>query len=420
MLLLSSTASGEDWPRWRGPHGNGTWQAPPLPEHWPDEGLPVVWRHNLGGGYAGIAMAGGRVYTLDRRKEPVETEGIVCFSADDGTLLWQHRYPVQYGDLAYGNGPRSTPTIQEGRVYTLGAVGHLFCLDAASGKVLWSRNLVEQAAARIPEWGLAASPVIYKDLVIIHAGCQPSGSLMAFDRTSGDEVWRASGDPAGYATPVVATHNGQDVLIAWTPEHVHGMSPRTGEIHWSVPYKVTYGVSIATPIVVGDIVLVSGYWEGSRAIRLGSSLDKAELIWEENRNLRGLMSQPLERDGYGYLLDKQHGLTCFELASGKKLWDDDNQMTPRGRNPQANLVWIGHGDRAIILNAEGELILARLMPDGYDEQSRTKIIGPTWAHPAFTGDRIWARDDKEIVCLRLPTSEAPAEAAGLPNDGAER
>jgi outer membrane protein assembly factor BamB len=150
------------------------------------------------------------------------------------------------------------------------------------------------------------------------------------------------------------------------------------------------------------MVFVSGYWEGSKAIRLGERPEQAELIWEDNRYLRGIMSPPIERDGLVYSLDKQHGLTCFELATGKKLWDDGNRLTPRGRNPQANLVWLGDSDRVVALNSEGELILARLTRDGYQEQSRTKIIGPTWAHPAFAGDRVYARNDQELVAIELP------------------
>jgi outer membrane protein assembly factor BamB len=395
----------EDWPRWRGPRGDGTWQGPELPERWPDDGLPQIWRRDLEAGYAGIAVVGNRVYTLDRKKEPAETEGVVCLDLKDGTFVWQHRYAVRYGDLAYGNGPRSTPTIHEGRVYTLGTVGHLYCLEAATGKTVWSKDLVQEFGARIPEWGLAASPLIYRDLVIVHCGASPEGCLMAFNRQSGAEIWRASGDPAGYCTPILIEQDGRELLVAWTPENVVGVTPRNGEIAWSIPYKVTYGVSIATPIYAEGLVFVSGYWEGSKAIQLDPTLRRAELAWEDNRNFRGLMSQPLYRDGYVYLLEKQHGLTCFELKSGKKLWDDGNRLTPRSRNPQANLVWLGDTSRVIALNAEGELILASLSPEGYDEQSRTRILGPTWAHPAFAGRRVVARDDKEIVCVELPVQE---------------
>jgi hypothetical protein len=153
-------------------------------------------------------------------------------------------------------------------------------------------------------------------------------------------------------------------------------------------------------------VFVAGYWEGSKAIRLGQQPEEVELAWEENNSLRGLMSQPLYRGGYAYLLDKRFGLTCFELSTGRKLWDDENRLTPRDRNPQATLVWLGDGDRAISLNADGELILIRLAPTGYEEQARTQLIGPTWAHPAYTGCHVYARDDKQIVCAELPVMDS--------------
>jgi outer membrane protein assembly factor BamB len=408
-VSMSTAASAEDWPRWGGPRGDGTWKGPKLPSIWPREGLPVVWKKPIGGGYGGVSVADKRVFVMDRQTEPAEVERVLCLDPETGKPLWTHSYPVKYGELDYGNGPRVTPTVFEGRVYTLGAVGHAFCLDAKSGDVVWSKDCVAEFNAKIPTWGLAASPVIWEDLVILHPGAK-HGSLMAFDRLTGKEVWRASSDPAGYATPVVINSPSGPQLIAWTPEHILGIKPRSGKINWSVPYEVTYGVSIATPIYRNETVFVTGYWHGSKAIRLGKRTQDAELIWEDAKSLRGLMSQPLYRDGFVYSIDHGHGLTCFELATGKRLWDDGHQMTPRGRNPQATLVWLGDEDRAIILNELGDLILARLNRDGYHEQARSNIIAPQegapiWAHPAYAGDRVYARSDSEIVCVKLPVVE---------------
>src|SRR5205807_5829092 len=159
-------------------------------------------------------------------------------------------------------------------------------------------------------------------------------------------------------------HRSQPLLVCWTPTNVRGLDPRTGKLLWTVPFEVTYSTSIATPIYADGIVVVSGYYEGTKAIRLGDSPTEAALLWQDKRNLRGLMSAPLHRAGYAYLLDKRHGLTCFELRTGTKRWDDAGRTTPKGRNPQATLVWAGAGDRALILNAEGDLILARLSPMG--------------------------------------------------------
>ncbi len=392
----------EDWPRWRGPRGDGTWQAPPLPEKWPADGLKQAWRQPLGGGYAGVSVAEGRVVTMDRQKEPREVERVVCFDAESGRSLWTHSYDVAYGNLDYGTGPRAAPTIDAGRVYTLGAVGHVCCLELTTGRLLWTVDTVKRDGAKLPEWGFAASPVVWKNSLIIHVGAQPGGCYQALEITTGRELWRSGDDPAGYATPPVIDSPSGPQLLGWTPEHIVGLNPDTGKILWEIPYKVTYGVSIATPIYHDGLVFVAGYWEGSKAVRLGKAPSEAALAWEDKKELRGIMSQPLYRDGLVYLLDKQFGITCFELATGKKLWDDENTLTPRGRNPQASLVWLGDTDRVIALNSEGELVLARFTRAGYQEQSRTKIIGPTWAHPAYAGTRVYARDDEQIVCVELP------------------
>lgn len=389
-----------DWPQFRGPRGDGTWQAPKLPESWPAEGLKAVWRKAIGGGYAGVSVAQGRVITMDRQKAP-EVERVLCFAAGTGELLWEHSYPVTYGKLDYGNGPRAAPTIHQKHVYTVGALGELRCLDSKTGSVVWKRSYLEDFGGRLPTWGFAGSPIVYGDWLIVQPGGENERSIVALDRQTGREIWRSLNDEAGYCTPVIHRAHDQDELICWTPSHLRCLEARTGNLLWSHPYEITYGVSIAKPIVHEGLVLVAGYWHGSKAIALGETPTGARLAWEENRFLRGLMSQPLYRDGFVYLLDKQYGLTCFELKTGKKLWDDKNQMTPRGRNPHASLVWLGDADRAIILNEEGELILARLNPQGYDERSRARITGFTWAHPAFAGKHVFARTDEEIVCVRL-------------------
>jgi formylglycine-generating enzyme required for sulfatase activity len=398
-------ATGEDWPRWRGVRGDGTWNAPKLPAAWPDDGLQRVWRQELGGGYGGIAVSGGRVCVMDRQRKPNDVERVLCFDAVSGEQLWSHSWPVDYSGVSYDNGPRSTPTMFQGRVYTLGAVGHLFCFDAASGKVLWSRDLVAEFGARVPIWGLSASPVVFESLLIVHAGAEPDACYIAFDLKTGQERWRSLPDGAGYSTPILIEHGGMPQLAAWTPTNVRALDPATGKLLWTVHFEVNYGTSIADPIFHEGLVLVSSYYEGSQAIRVTDGAEQPEVIWHDHRNLRGLMAQPLYRDGHAYLIDKRHGLTCFELVTGKKVWDDDNRLTPKGRNPQATLVWLGDEDRAIALNSDGELILVRLNPRGYVEESRTKIIGGTWAHPAYAGNCVYARSDTEIVCVLLPRGD---------------
>ena len=409
ILIASQRGYAEDWPRWRGPHGDGTWQPPVgLPEKWPTQGPDRIWSAPLAPGYSGISVINGRVYTMDRpwrtsaddAKQPDDKERILCLDGATGKEIWSHIYDAVYEKVDYPKGPRCTPTIHDGRVYTLGTVGHLHCLDAVSGKILWAKNLVKETSAKIPEWGLAASPVIEGDLVIVHAGL-PKGCYAAFHRVSGKEIWRSGDDPAGYGTPIVISHAGTRMLVGWTPEHILALRVSDGKLLWKIPYKIQYGVSIATPIFQEGIILICGYWDGSKAIKLGERPEDAELLWEENRFLRGLMDQPLYRQGHVYLLDKQYGTVCFKLADGKKLWTDENRLHPRGRDPQVSMVWLGDSGRAIALNAQGELILIKLSPDGLEEQSRAKIVGPTWAHPAYAGEYAFARDDEQIVCVRL-------------------
>lgn len=407
-----ASGAGEEWPKWRGPRGDGTWHGPKLAEKFPEGGLKRVWRIDIGGGYAGVTVADGRAYLFDHKK-PIkegaeksdEVERLLCLSADDGSQIWKHEYPATYGNLDYGNGPRAAPTVIGESVYILGAVGDLRCLNVKSGELVWSKKLTTDFDGRVPNWGYAASPFLYDDLLIVMPGGAQGTSVVALRPETGEMVWKSLSDEAGYATPIVYEHDGKPQMICWTPSHIRAVDPRDGNVCWSVPYEIQYGVSIATPIFQEGLVVVCAYWAGSKAITPVAAGGEAPLAWEENRYLRGLMSQPLYRDGLVYLLDKTYGLTCFELKTGKKLWDDDNKMTRRDRNPQASFVWLGDTDRTLILNADGELILARFTREGYREQSRAKIIGETWAHPAYAKNRVFARSDTELVCFELPVAE---------------
>lgn len=396
----------EEWPHWGGPRGDETWRGPPIAEQWPASGLPRLWRQPLGGGYGGLATEAGRVYVQDRVTEPSEQERLLCLDAATGETRWTYAVPVEYGKLDYGNGPRATPTLHDGRVYALGALGHLACLEAATGKVIWRHELRETHQAAISTWGLSGSPVVYRDLLLVHVG-GPGTCMVAFDLATGKERWRGGDDPAGYATPVVIDAPSGPLLICWTPEHIVGQLPTTGKVVWKIPYKITYGVSIATPIYREGLVFISGYWDGSKAIRLGHQPESAELAWEENRFLRGLMAQPIYRDGHVYTIDKQFGLTCFELQTAQKKWDCGHRVVERGRNPQASLTWIDDSGKALLFNENGDLILARLEPSGYNELTRAHLIdrrenAPIWAHPAYSGRRVFVRSDSELIACELP------------------
>jgi outer membrane protein assembly factor BamB len=399
LVLVAAAAAADDWPQWRGPGRDGVWHAGGLPGRLPDK-LPRRWRRPLGGGYGGIAVACGRVYVQDRQKAPAEVERVVCLDADTGETVWAHAYPVHYGKLDYGNGPRATPTVHGGRVYAFGALGHLHCLDAATGKVLWMRDTVKEFKGRVPTWGHACSPLVDEGRVVVQAGVEPDACLVALDAATGKEVWRSLPDRPGYSSPVVISGPGWRQLVYWTAEHLAGLDPATGAMRWRVPFApIDYDVAISDPVWADGVLLASNYWTGSKAVRLDGRGLNPEVVWEGKR-LSLLMSTPLVRGGHAYALDRFRGLKCIELRTGAVRWEGEH-VTPRGNNPQASLVWAGEG-RALVLNEKGDLLLAGLSPEGYRPLGQAHLLdGLIWAHPAYAGGCVFARSDEEIVCARL-------------------
>lgn len=399
LLLLTVLSLAADWPQWRGVHRDGNWPEKDLPARLPDK-LTPRWKRPLGAGYGGVAVSGGRVYVQDRQTSPREVERVVCLDAADGKPLWEHAYPVAYGKLEYGNGPRATPTVHAGRVYTYGALGHLFCLDAKSGKVVWRRDAVKDFQGVVPTWGHACSPLVEGKTLIVQAG-GPGALLVALDLDTGKEVWRSLDDPPGYSSPVVIDTGRWRQLVYFTPRHIVGMEPSTGKPVWREPFAgITYDVSISDVVYADGVLLASNYWSGSKAIRLDETGRNPKVAWE-GKNLSLLMATPLVQGKYIYGLDRFRGLKCLEMATGKVLWENEH-VTPRDSNPQASLVWVG-GGRALVLNTPGELLLVELSPKGLTRRGRAPIIGRTWAHPGFGGGSVFARSDKEIVRVVLTT-----------------
>ena len=406
-LVFNAKATAADsapneWPRWRGANGDGRWNPKNLPEDWARREPDRMWRHPIGGGFGGVTIAHSRVYVMDRQKQPKEVERLLCFAATDGAEIWQAAWEVEYGKMEYGTGPRSSVTVHEGRVYALGATGIVLCADAATGRQIWKRDTVSELGAKIPTWGFAASPVIDAERVLLHVGAGEGGALVALNRFTGEEMWRGGVDHAGYCTPEIITHSNQRQLILWGPEHIQSLNPETGVLHWKYPYKITYGVSIAQPVYHEGILLVSGYWHGTKALQLGTQPGEVSLRWENQKDMCGLMSAPLFKDGVVYLLDKHRGLQAIELQSGRRLWSDDNTLTPADRNPQMSLVWMAESTGlAALLNSQGELVFVSLSPAGRKELGRKQLLGRTWAHPAFSGGHVFARSDSELVAWRL-------------------
>lgn len=257
--LLLSQAAAQDWPRFRGPAGDGSWNPPGLPADLSRIQPRQIWKQRIGAGFGGITVKDGCAFVMDRRTAPAEQERVLCLDTVTGEPKWEHCYDVAYGSLDYGNGPRTSVTLHEGRAYALGALGMAMCLDAATGAVRWQVDMVKEHGAVVPTWGFAASPFIWKDMVLLHVGAKPDGSVVALDLATGKVRWRGGSDAAGYCTPVVFDAPGGSQLVQWGPQHVESLSPDDGKSLWRFPYKITYGVSIAQPIFHEGILLVSGY-----------------------------------------------------------------------------------------------------------------------------------------------------------------
>ncbi|MCB1228308.1 MAG: PQQ-like beta-propeller repeat protein, partial [Verrucomicrobiales bacterium] len=374
MTFWMACGHSAEWPQWRGPGHDGRWNPPGVPAD-PAACEPQCrWTVEVGGGFGGVTVADGRVYLMERVTEPEERERLRCFSAEDGTQLWVKEWPVRYASLEYGNGPRSSVTLSEGAAFALGATGRVGCWDAATGVERWHRDVVEELGARQPKWGFAASPVREGENILLHVGAQPEGCVVALQAATGEEVWRGGDDAAGYCTPMVVTHGGRRQVIQWGPGRVMGLEAASGSTLWSYPYPIRYGVSIAQPLYLDGLLLVSSYWHGARALRLNAAGDAVELAWKDEEGLCGLMAAPLEKEGTVFFLDRHHGLQALDLATGKIHWRDENTLTPADRNPQMSLVWMDETrDLAALLNADGELVMARLTAEARTELGRWQV-----------------------------------------------
>ena len=403
---ISIFGDGEDWWKWRGPNGDGTWQGPNINKDFSEGGLERIWKTQVHPGYSGVTTRNGLIYLMDRppKEKFGEVERVLGFDAKRRRIKWKYSYQSKDEKLGYGKGPRASVTIYQGKAYCLGAMGHAHCLDALKGTLIWKRDLKKELKIKNPIWGFSAAPEPLDSSILYHVGSNQTGNILALDAKTGKTNWESGNDSmAGYSPPLLLEESGMRQLICWGPNKIMGLPVRGGKEFWSVPYQVKYGVSIAKPIYEDGILLVSGYWNGSKAIRIQKNRGSAKLLWSEEDDLRGLMAQPLYRDGICYLLDRSNGLTAFKLRTGSILWRDKHRLTAANRNPHASLVWTNKkkGD-ALSLNAEGELVFMNLSGEQYHEYWREQVVGETWAHPAYSGDKVYLRDDRWLACWKLP------------------
>ncbi|MEX2174237.1 MAG: PQQ-binding-like beta-propeller repeat protein [Pirellulaceae bacterium] len=425
-LSLTLAAAAEDWPQWMGPNRDGQWRETGILETFPDGRAKILWRTPIAGGYAGPAVAAGKVYVTDyvrstgeatndpdARAESKGQERVLCLNAADGKPLWKHEYDCTY-KISYPAGPRATPTVAGGKVYTLGAEGKLLCLSADTGKVVWQKELTKEYQIETPMWGFCAHPLVDGNKLICLVG--GAGSVaVAFDKESGKELWKSLAAPApGYCPPTIIEAGGARQLLIWHTKALNSLNPETGEVYWSEPLEAAYGMPIAAPRQAGDYLFASAIGSVAALFELDRTKPAVQEVWlgEPNTAVYCANSTPLIEAGTIYGNDCQVGnLRAVDLKTGKRLWETFVPTTGGERRASHGTAFLTkNGDRYFLFSETGDLIIARLTPQGYDEISRAHVIEPTgeafgrqvvWSHPAYAGRCAFVRNDKEIVCVSL-------------------
>lgn len=438
LLTISCTVQAEDWPQWLGPQRDGIWREEGILRKFPEGGPKVLWRVPVGGGYAGPAVADGKVYITDRtlaegQRNPQNqfdnkrgikgSEQVLCIDDKTGKIIWKHEYPSTY-KISYAVGPRTTPVIDNGNVYTIGAMGDLYCLNAKTGKVIWSKNFINDYGARVPFWGWASTPLIDGDKLICLVGGKGS-VVVAFDKTNGKELWKAlslNQAEIGYCPPMIYEAGGKRQLIIWHPESINSLNPENGKSYWSERFFVKANLTIPTPRLENNILFLTSFYNGSMALKLDKEKPAASVLWkgkgrgerpQQTKDLHAIMATPYMEDGYVYGVGSYGELRCLKAETGERVWADFQATGTKQQNADRwnNAFIVRHNDECFLFTEKGELVIARLTPKGYTEIDRAKILAPTtramglrrvvWTHPAFANKSMYARNDKEIVRVSL-------------------
>ena len=419
MSVLQSFAA--DWPQWRGPNRDGVWPEDGIIRKFDSDQLPIRWRAKISNGYSGPSVAKGRVYVTDKVSRPNVKERVHCFDAMNGRKIWSYEYECNYNRIGHGDGPRASVSLNDNRAYSLGAAGHLFCFDASSGKVIWSKNLDTEYDIQKLYWGIAPSPLVEKDLVIVLIGGRDNACVVAFDKKTGRERWRALGDQASYSAPIIIEQAGKRVLVCLTGKRVVGLDPLTGKLYWEYPFPPARMIhNIATPVFHNNYMFFSGFFDGSLLLKLYPEMLVVEKIWQrrgpsekKTESLHCNISTPILQGDYIYGVDSYGELRCLDLYTGDRIWESLDAV-PQGR--WSNIHLIRNEDRVWMFNERGELIISKLSPKGFHEISRAKLIKPTegqldqrggvcWTHPAFADKHVYVRNDEELVCADLSAKD---------------
>jgi outer membrane protein assembly factor BamB len=442
-ICWHASVQADDWPQWLGPQRDSVWRESGIIEKFPEGGPTVRWRTPVGAGYTGPSVAAGRVVLMDRvtpdrkldqptykRASKAGKERVLCLNEADGKVIWKHEYDCTY-TVDRPSGPRTSPVIHQGKVYTLGTEGNLFCFDFESGKVLWSHDFKNEYEARTPMWGYSAHLLVDGQKLISLVGVD-GNAVVAFDKDSGKEIWRSlsvkeTGHGPGYCPPMIYEAGGKRQLIVWHPDSINSLDPETGKPYWSQPFEIKAGLTIPTPRKLGNLLFVTSFYNGPMMMKLDSDKPAASLLWrgkssQETRTdkLHAIMCTPVLEEGYIYGVCSYGQLRCLKADTGERVWESVQATGSTGDTSRQSDRWknafiVKNGDRFFLANELGDLIIAKLSPKGYQEISRTHLLDPTtpeagrpvvWSHPAFANKSVYMRNDKEIICVSLASDAA--------------
>ena len=380
------------WSDFRGPSRDGHYREQPIRTSWPSGGLQPKWKQPSGGGYASFVVANGRAFTIEQRGAE---EVVAAYDVATGRELWTNRWKALFSESMGGDGPRATPTWRDGRVYALGGQGELRALDDATGKQIWRTNILDDAGAENLMWGMSASPLVYRDSVIVLPGGNSGRSVAAYDRLTGKRLWSALDDRQGYSSPQLATIGGVEQILVFSASRLMGITPDRGELLWEYPWKTQYDVNASQPLMIGDnrVFLSTGYGSGAAVIELTQDGGKFSVreVWR-NIRMKNQFTSSILLDGFIYGLDESI-LACVDAETGQLKWKG-------GRYGYGQtLLASGH---LIVITEQGELVLVRATPERHEEIAKFPAIeGKTWNHPAMAGGILLVRNGAEMAAFDL-------------------
>lgn len=387
----SAHASRNYWTNFRGPNRDGRYDEMQVVKQWPAGGLTPIWKQPIGIGYASFVIADGRAYTIEQRRGQ---EVVTAYDVADGREVWKQGWNAQYSDST-GDGPRATPTWDDGRIYALGATGELRCLDAKTGAIAWGRNILTENQAPNLSWAMAASPLIVDDKVIVLPGGANGKSVVAYNKLTGAPVWKSQNDPQAYVSPMLVTLAGRRQIVVVSASRVMGLAPEDGSLLWSYVWDTDMGINVSQPIIVDKnrFFISSGYGKGAALVEVtgGGKNFEARKLWE-NINMKNKFNSSVLHEGYVYGLDEGI-LTCLDVNTGERKWKG-------GRYGYGQVILAsGH---LIISSDSGELALVKATPQQYTEVARFSALdGKTWNYPAIAGGRLLMRNATQMAAFNI-------------------